>query len=271
MEASEFRAEMAETYNRMAKNHHHPDGPWAKMTDTVVEIISNGKGTILDLASGPGQPGASIAQALPQALVIATDLSKDMVEMAQAMHQNIPNLQFRRADMKNLDEFEDESVDCVTCCYGYMFPPEKDREKCLQESHRVLKQGGVLIATTWDKLNIVSISSDVMSVVLGVPLSAVPPPKLNPMALSAPGLFEKMVIQAGFSRIRQEISSYPMDFGRNREKQPKIATSLYKEVIDGVGEDGWCQAEVAFWSNISKVQAFLAHIHMQHITFSTKA
>ena len=38
----------------------------------------------------------------------------------------------------------------VTCCYGYMFPTEK--ETALAETLRVLKPGGTLVATTWDIL-----------------------------------------------------------------------------------------------------------------------
>ena len=46
----------------------------------------------------------------------------------------------------------DASYDVVTCCYGYMFPTEK--ETALAETLRVLKPGGTLVATTWDILSV---------------------------------------------------------------------------------------------------------------------
>ena len=140
-----FKAEFAEAYNRMAKNHEHPDGPWVKITKEALNFTSSG--TILDLASGPGQPGAMIARAMPNSLVIATDISDEMIITAHEVHKSIPNLVIKKADMVKLDEFEDGVFDVVTCCYGYMFV--QDSDKALQETFRVLKRGGVLLATTW--------------------------------------------------------------------------------------------------------------------------
>ena len=40
--------------------------------------------------------------------------------------------------------FDDNKFDVITCCYGYMFC--EDKLKALQESYRVLKTGGMLVA-----------------------------------------------------------------------------------------------------------------------------
>lgn len=57
------------------------------------------------------------------------------------------------ANAEDLSTIDDNSMDIVTCCYGYMFPADKD--KALEETFRVLKPGGTLIATTWDKVDMI--------------------------------------------------------------------------------------------------------------------
>src|SRR5262249_41591750 len=46
--------------------------------------------------------------------------------------------------------FSDNSIDLVVCCFGYMFVP--DKTKAFAEAYRVLRPGGRLLFTTWDKL-----------------------------------------------------------------------------------------------------------------------
>lgn len=247
-QAPKFDGDMAKAYNKMSANHRHPYGPWKKMRDLVLARTPPGASlTILDLASGPGEPAATIATALPSARIIATDVSEDMVSAATEAHKNLPNLTARVADAQDLSEFDDGSVDVVTCCYGYMFPTDKPR--ALKETYRVLKPGGLLVATTWDRVDILKISRDVMEAVLGAPP---PTPPLNPMSLSEPGLFQSLVLDAGFTGVEQGTSTYPFDFGTDKDFQLRVGTILLKEKIDSFGEEGWRKAEEAFWANISK-------------------
>ena len=74
--APQFDEAMAKAYNIVAENHRHADGPWSRMRDKVIEAVDGRAGcTILDLASGPGEPAATIAEALPDAVVLATDVA----------------------------------------------------------------------------------------------------------------------------------------------------------------------------------------------------
>lgn len=246
--APKFDAEIAEVYNKMSHNHRHPFGPWKKMRDVVISRTPPGvSSTILDLASGPGEPGATIAAALPSARVIATDVSEDMVSAAIEANKHLPNFTARVADAQDLSAFHDGSVDIATCCYGYMFPT--DKSLALKETYRVLKPGGVLVATTWDRMDLLSISCDVMEAVLGEPPPTHP---LNPMSLSEPGLFEKLVLDAGFTGVEQTTSTYPFDFGTDKDFHLRLGTIMVKEKIDSFGEEGWRKAKEAFWANIGK-------------------
>jgi len=245
-QAPKFDPEMVKAYNQMSSNHRHPDGPWPKMVSEVLAATSNSSSpVIVDLASGPGEPAATIAAALPSATVIATDVSEDMVAAASNATKELPNVSAQVADAQDLAEFADNSVDVVTCCYGYMFPTDKAR--ALQETYRVLKPGGVMVATTWDRVDILKISRDVMEAVLGAPP---PVPPLNPMALSEPGLFERLVTEAGFTEVTQSTSTYPFNFGADKGFQFNVGTILLKEKLDEL--NGWAVAEEAFWANIEK-------------------
>jgi ubiquinone/menaquinone biosynthesis C-methylase UbiE len=240
-----FSEETAKAYNKMASNHAHPKGPWPLMTEAVKKHMSSG--LIIDLASGPGQPAATIAQALPEANVISTDLNETMVNAARENTLNIPNMCCMLADMENLSAYKDNSVDAVTCCYGYMFPG--DKEKALAETYRVLKPGGLLVATTWDRVDILAISKDIMTGVLG---QTPPAPDLNPMSLAEEGLFHGMVTKAGFKEVEQSTSTYPFDFGEDKSFQFTVSTILLKDKIDEFGEEGWKKAKIAYEENIAK-------------------
>ena len=50
--------------------------------------------------------------------------------------------------------------------------------------------GGLLVATTWDHLDMLMLRSAIMESVLGFPP---PPPEMDPMSLSQGGLFQQMV------------------------------------------------------------------------------
>jgi len=112
-------------------------------TDLVVRGAEVAPGmTVLDLASGTGEPALSLAKALgPQGKVIATDLVPEMLEFARenAAAQLISNIDFRLADAELLP-FPDQEFDRVTSRFGIMFFP--DIAKAMSEIHRVLKPGG---------------------------------------------------------------------------------------------------------------------------------
>jgi hypothetical protein len=65
MSANNFSGEVTELYTILSKQHTHENGPWNKMIAAASAGLPGGKGTVLDVASGPGEPGLSIAKILP--------------------------------------------------------------------------------------------------------------------------------------------------------------------------------------------------------------
>jgi len=104
----------------------------------------------LDIASGTGEPGLSIARLAPNARVVLTDLSPEMLQVAsrRAEAQGISNIATQVCSADDLP-FEDASFDSVTVRFGYMFFP--DLATATAGFARVLKPGGRLCAAVWVK------------------------------------------------------------------------------------------------------------------------
>lgn len=235
-----FDAETAAIYARIAEQHFHENGPWPAMRSIIGDKMSGKDAAfILDLATGPGQPGICIAEANPSMSIILSDNNEDMLAKATAGSAHLSNVKTVKADMDETLPFEDGSFDAVTCCYGYMFPD--DKAKAVAESFRVLKPGGILVAATWDRMDMLPMLRDIMTDVLGF---QPPPPPLNPMSLAEPGMFEKMVADAGFSVVSVKASTYPFDLGKDIDYQFKVATILMKDKINELGAED--KAKAAF-------------------------
>lgn len=103
---------------------------------------------VLDIATGTGEPGLSIALLVNKGQVIATDLSEDMLTIAAktAKTRSITNFETRMADCCELP-FPDAHFDAVSCRMGFMFFP--DMLMAAKEMFRVLKPGGVMATSVW--------------------------------------------------------------------------------------------------------------------------
>jgi SAM-dependent methyltransferase len=104
----------------------------------------------LDIASGTGEPGLSIARRSPEGRVVLTDLVPEMLEVAarRARAQGVANIETKVCSAEDLP-FDDATFDSVSVRFGYMFFP--DVAKATAEFARVLKPGGRLCSSVWIK------------------------------------------------------------------------------------------------------------------------
>lgn len=84
-EAATFSGDFAKLYAHAAEQHRHPNGPWKAITDQIAALGLSGGAKVLDVASGAGEPAATLALALPDVSFISSDVSDDMVQKAVAV------------------------------------------------------------------------------------------------------------------------------------------------------------------------------------------
>ncbi len=104
---------------------------------------------VLEIATGTGRVTRHIRACIPSSSrLIASDISENMLTIAKKKLSHL-NIDWQTIDAQQLP-FDDNSIDIVVCCFGYMFVP--DKAKAYAEVYRVLKRGGQFLFTTWDKL-----------------------------------------------------------------------------------------------------------------------
>lgn len=214
----------------LSEVHRHPKGPWLLFVEKLTSLNLPPNSIVVDLASGPGEPAVTLSAAFPSLTFISTDISVDMHKAAAKKAILQQNLKAMIADMSDLSAFADNSVDCITVCYGYMFP--QDKAKALEESFRVLKPGGSVITTHWIKLNFLQIVREILEGVLDLEPGKAPPLGIDPLSLSEPGLFDALASAAGFSITESSQTEYPFLLGDDPEVHYKLATMMIRPKLD---------------------------------------
>jgi SAM-dependent methyltransferase len=105
--------------------------------------------TVLDLASGVGEPALQIARRVgASGRVVATDVSERMLDTLRrrADAAGLGNVATRLTPMERLP-FGDQSFDAVVCRYGVMY--STDPAAALAECLRVLKPGSRVAMMVW--------------------------------------------------------------------------------------------------------------------------
>ena len=151
----------------------------------------------LDIASGTGEPGLSIASRVPQGRVVLTDLAPEMLDVAErrAVAQGIVNVETKVCSADDLP-FDDATFDGLTVRFGYMFFP--DMAKATAEFERVLKPGGRLCSSVWVKPEQNPWISIAMQAIVSETQVAPPDPERpNMFRCAAPGYVSALYEEAG--------------------------------------------------------------------------
>lgn len=175
------------------------------MGDEIIQLLnSKGADVVLDVASGTGEPGLTIAAMLTGGKVIITDLAEDMLEIARenATRRGIKNIETRACDVCELP-FADNTFDAISCRMGFMFFP--DMLLAAKEMVRVLKPGGRIATAVWnvpEKNFWVTVTMGTISRNMELP----PPPPGAPgmFRCAKDGFISDLFSQAGLKNIAQK-------------------------------------------------------------------
>jgi SAM-dependent methyltransferase len=157
----------------------------------------------LDIASGTGEPGLSIATLAPNGHVVLTDLAAEMLDVAvrRAEAQGITNIETRVCSADDLP-FDDATFDSVSVRFGYMFFP--DMAKATAELARVLEPGGRLCSAVWIRPDANPWTTIAMQAIAAeTPLPPPDPDGPNMYRCATPGLVSALYDDAGLHDIAE--------------------------------------------------------------------
>jgi ubiquinone/menaquinone biosynthesis C-methylase UbiE len=183
----------------------------------------------LEIAAGTGRVTRHLRERIPaSAKLIASDISEDMLGEAKKKLNHL-DIDWQNIDAQQLP-FSDNSIDLVVCCFGYMFVP--DKPKAFAEAYRVLRPAGVLLITTWDKLEHNTVSHTSRSIAEKYLKGPLPGSYDIAVSMSDEVVIRPLLEDAGFSRIFIE-----------KVKQFSVCPTA-KEAATGLVEGGFIFKEI---------------------------
>ena len=172
---------------------------------------------ILDIASGTGEPGLTMATMAKHGSVTAVDLSEGMLEIARekAFAKNIWNFRTIPADACSLP-FADASFDAVSNRLGFMFYP--DMLQAAKEMLRVVKPGGQIAITVWgEPQQNLWITAMMSTLKKNMDMPTPPADAPGMFRCAAPGMISNLLEEVGFTEIREQVVEGHIHCASNEE------------------------------------------------------
>jgi ubiquinone/menaquinone biosynthesis C-methylase UbiE len=164
---------------------------------------------VLEIACGTGLVTRWLRERLDSSLrLVATDLSKAMLDYARAKLGESAGIEWREADALNLP-FSDGEFGAVVCAFGIMFVP--DKPAAFSEARRVLKDGGILLFDVWDRIEESPHAATNAQVLEGLFPGDEEIRFRLPYSMHDKDLLRQLLAEAGFRDVRIETKRIPVD------------------------------------------------------------
>jgi len=213
------------------------------VTEALVEYSRPLPGMrVLDLASGTGEPGISLARRVgPQGSVTAVDQSVDLLDIAaqRALSKNLLNFTTQQADAHQLP-FADQTFDLASCRFGVMF--FSDAQRALAELCRVLKPGARACFAAWGPIEQPYWQTTMKIVHRHVGGAMLQTEGSNPFRFSAAGSLSAVLCAAGFHEVQESIQNLPWIWPGDAEEVFEYACSIsapFRPMLEQVRADEW--------------------------------
>ena len=212
------------------------------VTEALVEYSCPTPGMrVLDLASGTGEPGISLAQRVPQGSVTAVDQSSELLDIAdkRARDKNLLNFTTQQADAHQLP-FADQSFDLATCRFGVMF--FSDAERALAELRRALKPGARACFAAWGPIEQPYWQTTMKIVHRHVGGAMLESGGSDPFRFSAPGSLSAMLTASGFREVEESTHHLPWTWPGDAEEAFEYFCAVsapFRPMLERVPAEEW--------------------------------
>ncbi|MGB8776015.1 MAG: methyltransferase domain-containing protein [Terriglobales bacterium] len=213
------------------------------VTEALVEYARPIPGMhVLDLASGTGEPGISLAQRVcPKGSITAVDQSAELLEIAaeRARSKKLVNFTTQQADAHQLP-FANRSFDLSTCRFGVMF--FSDAQRALAELRRVLKPGARACFAAWGSVEQPYWQSTMKIVHSHVGGNMLAPGGADPFRFSVPGSLSKVLSAAGFPEADESTQNLPWTWPGDAEEVFEYACAVaapFRPMLERVPAEEW--------------------------------
>jgi len=170
--------------------------------DLAQRLPTKPPGDVLEIACGTGLLTRRVRERLdPSVRLVASDLSKAMLDYARGKLGDANGIEWREADAVSLP-FHDGEFGALVCGFGVMFVP--DKEAALGEARRVLKDGGILLFNVWDRIEENPHGAAYAEVIEGLFPGDEEMRFRIPYEMHDPALLRRLLTQAQFANIRIE-------------------------------------------------------------------
>ncbi len=240
-------ADVASSWRRGAAARGQALGP---LTELMFDLAGvTGGSRVLDVGAGAGEQTLLAAQRVgPNGMVLATDISASMLELAreEVRAAGLLNVEARPMDAQRL-ELESGSFDAAIARFSLQFVP--DVHRALAEVRRVLKPGGRFAAAVFSSVEKNPFRAGPQAIVSRLAGRPFPEPGPGQWALNDPATLGDAFQQAGFRDV--EVRAMPFvyrfpslaDALRNlKEAQPPLM-KLLDQLSDADRVVAWAEIE----------------------------
>ncbi|WP_432714376.1 class I SAM-dependent methyltransferase [Pedobacter sp.] len=167
---------------------------------------------VLDVATGTGEPGMTIASLAKNGKVTGIDLSENMLAVARenAAALGLKNYEVQVADVQELP-FESEHFNAISCRMGFMFFP--DMQLAANEMFRVLKTGGKMSTSVFGPADQNPWISTIIGIIgkhVEIPVTPANSPGM--FRCSPKGLMTELMANAGFKDVSEQELTGKLNF-----------------------------------------------------------
>ncbi|MGB8012798.1 MAG: methyltransferase domain-containing protein [Terriglobales bacterium] len=198
--------------------------------------------SVLDLASGTGEPGITLAERVgPNGSVTAVDQSSELLAIAaeRAKLKKLSHFTTHHADAHELP-FSNQRFDLATCRFGVMF--FDDVQQALEELRRVLKPGARACFAAWGPIEQPYWQTTMKIVHQHVGGPMLPPRGADPFRFSAAGALSNALSAAGFREAEESTQNLPWTWLGDAEEAFEYACAVaapFRPMLERVPEADW--------------------------------